>query len=360
MLHVALRNRANTPILVDGADVMPGVNAVLAQMRAFAARVRERSVDGARHGPGDRPTSSTSASAARTWARSWSPRRCALMATHDYGCTSSPTSTARTSPRRCAGSTRRRRSSSSPPRPSPPRRRSPMPARRAPGWSAAWARGPDAVAKHFVALSTNAKEVAAFGIDPANMFEFWDWVGGRYSLWWAIGLSIALRPRHGPLRGAARRRPRHRRALPHRAPGRQPAGDPGHARRLVRQLLRRRQPRHPALRPVPAPLRRVPAAGRHGVQRQERPIATATRSPTTPPARSSGASRAPTASTPSTSSSTRARGSSPATSWPPIHHEQPRWAHLRSDHHRIFLANFFAQTEALMRGKTGRGGARRA
>jgi glucose-6-phosphate isomerase len=51
--------------------------------------------------------------------------------------------------------------------------------------------GNEAVAKHFVALSTNAKEVAAFGIDTKNMFEFWDWVGGRYSLWSAIGLSIA-------------------------------------------------------------------------------------------------------------------------------------------------------------------------
>ena len=48
------------------------------------------------------------------------------------------------------------------------------------------------VAKHFVALSTNRKKVEEFGIDPANMFEFWDWVGGRYSLWSAIGLSIAL------------------------------------------------------------------------------------------------------------------------------------------------------------------------
>jgi glucose-6-phosphate isomerase len=47
------------------------------------------------------------------------------------------------------------------------------------------------VAKHFVAVSTNAKEVAGFGIDTQNMFEFWDWVGGRYSLWSAIGLSIA-------------------------------------------------------------------------------------------------------------------------------------------------------------------------
>ncbi len=48
------------------------------------------------------------------------------------------------------------------------------------------------VAKHFAALSTNEKEVKKFGIDPANMFAFWDWVGGRYSLWSAIGLSIAL------------------------------------------------------------------------------------------------------------------------------------------------------------------------
>src|SRR5690606_37768033 len=48
------------------------------------------------------------------------------------------------------------------------------------------------IAKHFIALSTNAKEVAAFGIDTNNMFEFWDWVGGRYSLWSAIGLSITL------------------------------------------------------------------------------------------------------------------------------------------------------------------------
>lgn len=48
------------------------------------------------------------------------------------------------------------------------------------------------VAKHFVALSTNTKAVTAFGIDEVNMFQFWDWVGGRYSLWSAIGLSIAL------------------------------------------------------------------------------------------------------------------------------------------------------------------------
>lgn len=59
-------------------------------------------------------------------------------------------------------------------------------------WFLGHAVDPKHVAKHFVALSTNEKEVTAFGIDKANMFEFWDWVGGRYSLWSAIGLSIAL------------------------------------------------------------------------------------------------------------------------------------------------------------------------
>ncbi|WP_026954885.1 glucose-6-phosphate isomerase [Algoriphagus vanfongensis] len=58
-------------------------------------------------------------------------------------------------------------------------------------WFMDHAKDEAAVAKHFVALSTNLKGVEAFGIDPANMFEFWDWVGGRYSLWSAIGLPIA-------------------------------------------------------------------------------------------------------------------------------------------------------------------------
>ncbi|MCA1979107.1 MAG: glucose-6-phosphate isomerase [Thiobacillus sp.] len=59
-------------------------------------------------------------------------------------------------------------------------------------WLLAALHAPAAVARHFVALSTNAQAVRAFGIDPDNMFIFWDWVGGRYSLWSAIGLSIAL------------------------------------------------------------------------------------------------------------------------------------------------------------------------
>lgn len=59
-------------------------------------------------------------------------------------------------------------------------------------WFLNKAKDPEQVAKHFVALSTNAKEVTRFGINPDNMFVFWDWVGGRYSLWSAIGLSIAI------------------------------------------------------------------------------------------------------------------------------------------------------------------------
>ncbi len=59
-------------------------------------------------------------------------------------------------------------------------------------WFLEYAKDEAHVAKHFAALSTNEKDVVKFGIDKANMFEFWDWVGGRYSLWSAIGLSIAL------------------------------------------------------------------------------------------------------------------------------------------------------------------------
>src|SRR5262249_40366117 len=65
-------------------------------------------------------------------------------------------------------------------------------ARSARAWFLESARNEEAVAMHFVAVSTNASEVAKFGIDPGNMFEFWDWVGGRYSLWSAVGLSIML------------------------------------------------------------------------------------------------------------------------------------------------------------------------
>jgi len=59
-------------------------------------------------------------------------------------------------------------------------------------WFLEKAKDKEHVKKHFVALSTNTEEVTKFGIDKDNMFEFWDWVGGRYSLWSAVGLSIAV------------------------------------------------------------------------------------------------------------------------------------------------------------------------
>ena len=91
-------------------------------------------------------------------------------------------------------------------------------ARSAREWSLAGLGGDEsAVAKHFVAVSTNATEVAKFGIDTANMFEFWDWVGGRYSYDSAIGLSLMVAIGHEQFARDARRLPQHRRALPHRA-----------------------------------------------------------------------------------------------------------------------------------------------
>ena len=96
-----------------------------------------------------------------------------------------------------------------------------------------------AVAKHFVAVSTNAEEVAKFGIDTANMFEFWDWVGGRYSMDSAIGLStmIAIGPEHfRAMLDGFHQMDEHFRTAPFRT---QLTGAHGTAGPLVQQFLRR-------------------------------------------------------------------------------------------------------------------------
>ena len=129
--------------------------------------------------------------------------------------------------------------------------------------------GEGAVADHFVAVSTNAERVAAFGIDTANMFGFWDWVGGRYSVDSAIGLSlmIAIGPERVPR--VPRRLPHDRRALPHGAARPRTrrccwrcsaSGTPtcsGYDTKAVLPYAQR-------ARPVPG----VPPAARHGVERQ--------------------------------------------------------------------------------------------
>ena len=105
---------------------------------------------------------------------------------------------------------------------------------------------------------------------PANMFGFWDWVGGRYSMDSAIGLSTMLAVGPDGLPRDARRLPRDGRALPHRALRAQPARAPGPPDRLVRRLLRRRDRRGAAVRAVPEAVPGLPPAADDGEQRQAR------------------------------------------------------------------------------------------
>ena len=143
-------------------------------------------------------------------------------------------------------------------------------------------------------------KVAEFGIDTANMFEFWDWVGGRYSLRLGHRPVADDRDRPRPLPRDARRLPRDGRALPHRAVRAQPAGAARPARRLVRRLLRRRDPRGAAVQPVPRPASPPTSSSSTWRATASRSTSTAARW-TTRPARSCGARRAPTASTRTTS-----------------------------------------------------------
>ena len=259
-LHVALRNRANTPIMVDGEDVMPKVNAVLRKMGHFAHAVRSGEWLGYSHqvitdvvnigiggsdlGPLMMCTalknfghprlrmhfvSNVDGSQLRDVLEKVHPETTLFIIASKTFTTQETITNANTARQ----------------------------------WFLREASEQD-IAKHFVAVSTNKTAVAEFGIDTDHMFEFWDWVGGRYSLWSAIGLPIMLylgeenagrRARDGP-------------AFHQRALGAQPARDFGDARHLVYQFLRRRQPRYRAIRPTPAPPAQIHPAARHGIQRQ--------------------------------------------------------------------------------------------
>ena len=189
VLHTALRNRSNTPVYVDGKDVMPEVNAVLAQMRTFTEQVRsgqwtgytgKRITDIVNIGIGGSDLGPVMAcDALKPYA---SPDLKAHFVSNIDGahlmraleqCNPETTLFIVASKTFTTQETMTNAHS----------------ARR---WFLASAKDEQHVARHFVALSTNAKAVEAFGIDTNNMFAFWDWVGGRYSLWSAIGLSIAL------------------------------------------------------------------------------------------------------------------------------------------------------------------------
>ena len=188
VLHIALRNRSNRPILVDGADVMPDVNAVLAKMEAFSKRILSGEWKGytgkaitdiVNIGIGGSDLGPVMVTEALK--PYWQPGMKVHFVSNVDGthiaetlkpldpettlfCIASKTFTTQETMTN---------------------------AETAKTWFLHKAKDQSQVAKHFVALSTNENAVAAFGIDTANMFEFWDWVGGRYSLSSAIGLPIA-------------------------------------------------------------------------------------------------------------------------------------------------------------------------
>jgi len=189
VLHTALRNRSDRPMLVDGEDVMPDVRRVLAHMRTFSEAVRsgahvghtgKRITDIVNIGIGGSDLGPVMVTEALKpyWQEGLSVHFVSnIDGTHlvetlkglspetTLFCVASKTFTTQET---ITNATSAR------------------------SWLLEHLGDPAAVAKHFVALSTNEKAVAEFGIDTANMFEFWDWVGGRYSLWSAIGLPIAL------------------------------------------------------------------------------------------------------------------------------------------------------------------------
>lgn len=189
VLHIALRNRSGRPIYVDGRDVMPEVNEVLAKMRRFCESVRSGQwrgysgkaitdvvnigIGGSDLGP-------------RMVSHALQPYAGDALRVH-YVANVDPTDIALTLAKLDPQTTLFLVASKT-----FTTQETMANARAARAWLLDAAGDENAVSRHFVALSTNRREVEVFGIAPENMFVFWDWVGGRYSLWSAIGLSIAL------------------------------------------------------------------------------------------------------------------------------------------------------------------------
>ena len=189
VLHSALRNRSNTPVMVDGIDVMPKINKVQQQMKAFCAKVHSGEWKGytgkaitdiVNIGIGGSdlgPYMVTEALGAY---------KVAGIETHfvsNVDGTHIVETLAKLDPETTLFLVASKTFTT---------QETMTNAHSARDWFLNFAQDEAHVAKHFAALSTNAKSVAEFGIDVENMFEFWDWVGGRYSIWSAIGLSIAL------------------------------------------------------------------------------------------------------------------------------------------------------------------------
>jgi glucose-6-phosphate isomerase len=189
VLHTALRNRSQRPVVVDGKDVMPEVNAVLAHMRTFSDAIRDGTWRGA---TGQRITdvinigiggSDLGPAMVTEALLPYARRDLRMHFVSNVDGTHIAETLAGLDPASALFIVASKTFTT---------QETLANAHTARAWFLERMKDPAAVARHFVALSTNAAEVREFGIDTANMFTFWDWVGGRYSLWSAIGLSIAI------------------------------------------------------------------------------------------------------------------------------------------------------------------------
>ncbi len=190
VLHVALRNRANTPMRVDGQDVMPEVNAVLDRMKSFTERLRSGAwtgytgaaiTDVVNIGIGGSDLGPVMVTEALKPYADDKKLRVHFVSNIDGVHIYETLQTVRpeTTLFLIASKTFTTQETMTN-------------AQTARQWFLDNGGSEGDIAKHFAALSTNRQAVETFGINPDNMFGFWDWVGGRYSLWSAIGLSIAL------------------------------------------------------------------------------------------------------------------------------------------------------------------------
>ncbi|WP_421942337.1 glucose-6-phosphate isomerase [Pedobacter sp.] len=188
VLHIALRNLSNTPVLVDGKDVMPDVNAVLAKMEKFSNSIisgdwkgytGKTITDIVNIGIGGSDLGPVMVTEALKHYKNHLNIHFVSNIDGTHIAETLKDLNAETTLFLVASKTFTTQETMTN-------------AHSARTWFLENGAKESDIAKHFAALSTNAKDVAAFGIDTENMFEFWDWVGGRYSLWSAIGLSISL------------------------------------------------------------------------------------------------------------------------------------------------------------------------
>ncbi|CAM3255315.1 glucose-6-phosphate isomerase [Empedobacter stercoris] len=188
VLHTALRNRSNEEVLVDGKDVMPQINEVLEQMKSFSEKVisgewkgfsGKEITDVVNIGIGGSDLGPVMATEALKHYKT----RLNLHFVSNIDGTHLVETFKKINPETTLFIVASKTFTT---------QETMTNAFSAKEWFLNSDAQEEDVAKHFVALSTNAEGVANFGIDTANMFQFWDWVGGRYSLWSAIGLSIAL------------------------------------------------------------------------------------------------------------------------------------------------------------------------